>query len=118
MSHAQINQYLAGMPPSADREALRQSVAAFVQRMDDLQQIVPITKGIADTWGDLMDMPLSYVNSQNVEGQFSTGERLVMATAIRGTAGRPYILVTRRQPAHTALEALGLTVEDPYAQYP
>lgn len=106
------------MKPSADREALRQSVAAFVERMDDLQQVVPITKGIADTWGDLMDLSLSYVNSKGVEGQFNTGERLVMATAIRGTAGRPYILVTRRHPAHTALEALGLTIEDPYAQYP
>lgn len=106
------------LPRNADREALRQAVEAFVQRMDDLGQIVPVTKGIADTWGLLLGMSLTYTNSQTVEGQFSSGERLVMATAIKGTAGRPYVLVARNQAAYTALQTVGLVLEDPYSMFP
>ena len=118
VSHAQIKRLIERLPPDADREALRQAVEAFVQRMDDLGQIVPVTKGIADTWGLLLGMSLTYTNSQNAEGQFSSGERLVMATAIKGTAGRPYVLVARNQAAYTTLQAVGLVLEDPYSMFP
>ena len=118
VSHALIVQLLDRMPRDADREALRLATEALIERFVGRGQVVDVTKAIADTWGALVCMTLTYTKDDNTQGQYPSGERLVMATAIKGTDGRPYILVARREPAYTALEPLGLALEDPHEMYP
>lgn len=117
VSPALIAQLLDRMPPDADREALRQATNALIEQFVGRQQVVDVTKPIADTWGALAGMTLTYTTDDQTEGQYSSGEKLVMATAIKGTDGRPYILVTKREPAHIVLAALGLALEDPHEMY-
>lgn len=118
VSPALIAQLLERMPHDADREALRQATDALIERFVGRGQVVDVTKAIADTWGALIGMTLTYTKDDHTEGDYPSGEKLVMATAIKGTEGRPYILVAARQPAHTALEPLGLALEDPHEMYP
>ncbi len=77
-----------------------------------------VTKEIADAWGALFDLPLTYRKQTGEAGLYTIGEKLVFATAFEGTEGRPYVLVARRQPAHADLQPLGLEIEDPYDLFP
>lgn len=109
-------------PRTAENVSVRQACEAVIDRFVQSGQVVDVTKVIADTWAELMPMTLEYEKQgtplPGARGSYSLGERLVFATAIKGTEGRPYYLVTRRQPAHDALIGIGLEIEDPYAMYP
>lgn len=111
ISPAIVNLLIGSMAPSADREALRLSSLALIERFIGRQQVVDITKGIADTWATLVPIRLTYTTAAGRQGDYANSEKLVFATAIAGTEGRPFVLVTSRQPAHAELEKLGLTVE-------
>lgn len=118
-------------PRTAEHVSIRQACEALIDRFVQAGQVADVTKGIADTWAELMPIALEYEKRIDAErarqegtpptpplGHYSLGEKLVFATAMKGTEGRPYILVTRRQPAHDALIGMGLEIEDPYALYP
>ena len=97
--------------------ALRQSCEQLVQRFVLSKRVVPITKEIADRWGQLLTFSLAFERG-GASVDYDYRERLVMATAIEGHDGIPFTLVERRQPAHTALEPIGLVLADPYVLHP
>jgi hypothetical protein len=97
---------------------LRNALEKLIDRFVQLRQVAEVTKGIADKWDEIVDLSLDYVNTKGVTKPYSSLERMVLATAIEGLDGRPFILVERHQPAHDELQAHGLELTDPYAEYP
>lgn len=98
--------------------ALGQACDDLVRRFVDGHRVVPVTKGIADRWGLLLNFPLTYVNAGKQEVEYDYREKLVIASAIEGLDGIPFMLVERSQPAHAALEPQGLKIHDPYVTPP
>ena len=94
-------------------QAIRQACEHLVRRYAQAGQVVPVTREIADRWGDLIDYDLPYTNASGETKLFDSHEKLVMATAIEGVDGRPFTLVSRRHDAHRILQPLGLQLEDP-----
>lgn len=98
---------------SPAHDAVRRACESLVKRFAQAGQVVPVTQEIADRWGELLEYELSYTNAAGESKLFDSHEKLVMATAIEGIDGRPFVLVSRRHPAHGALKPLGLQLEDP-----
>ncbi len=93
--------------------AVRRACESLVKRFAQAGQVVPVTKEIADRWGELLDYELTYTTAAGEAKLFGSHETLVMATAIEGLEGRPFVLVSKRQPAHATLKPRGLQLEDP-----
>jgi hypothetical protein len=118
--------YISAMTPTILRRAartdpglalLQSNLDLFTDRYLQRGQIAAITKRIADKWDDLVDLQLNYLNRKGAAVPYSSREKLVLATAIEGLDGRPFILVERHQPAHDTLRPYGLELEDPYQVY-
>jgi hypothetical protein len=97
---------------------LRRNLEVLIDRYVQARQVAPVTKRIADKWDEILDLSLDYVDKKNATKPYSSRERMVLATAIEGLDGRPFLLVERHQPAHDVLQAHGLELTDPYAEYP
>jgi hypothetical protein len=97
-------------PVSGYIQQLRENVETIAQRFVDRRLIAPVTKEIADRWGKLLPQPLSYNDDAGAMHKYTFHEKLVLATALEGIEGRPFVLVDRRQEAH---RELNLDVEDP-----
>lgn len=119
--------YLSAITPTILSRALRgnsktkplqKSLEVLIDRFVQLRQVAPVTKRIADKWDEIVDLPLEYVNAKGVTKPYSSLERMVLATAIEGLDGRPFLLVERHQPAHDVLKAYGLELTDPYTENP
>lgn len=93
---------------------LHSNVTTLVDRFVAMSLVAPVTKEIADTWGELLPLELGFQNAKGRPDRYNFQEKLVLATAIRGINGRPFTLLERRDSAHQALESRGLVVEDPY----
>lgn len=102
-------------PPADAALGLEPAVTELVNRFVAAGQVVPVTKPIADLWFHLEEQDLRYVRKDGRTRSYSLEEKLVLATALRGIDGVPFVLVARRQPAHDLLSVLGLTLLDPYA---
>lgn len=98
-------------------EALRQLCESLVKRFVFRKRVVPVTKEIADRWGQLLAFDLKHSRPDGTLEDYDYRERLVMATAIEGVEGLPFVLVDKRQAAHAALAPLGLQLEDPYERH-
>ncbi|HYL76640.1 MAG TPA: hypothetical protein VEU96_20670 [Bryobacteraceae bacterium] len=99
---------------NAALQALRENTEILITRLARSGQVAPVTMDIADRWGKLLKLTLEYIASPGHTKPYHDPERLVLATAIEGLLGRPFVLVEKRQPAHGALASLGLVLEDPY----
>jgi hypothetical protein len=108
---------LDAKPPSAERDAVRLTCDGLIERFVAAGQVVSVTKTIADCWSKLLTHRLRFRKRDGSLVPYSSGEIMVLATAIVGTDGFPYTLVARRQQALTALHALGLEIEDPADLY-
>jgi hypothetical protein len=113
-----LENFFKTQPASPLFHTVQDHCRTFVRRLEQTNQIVPITKAIADLWGRLLEYDLQYTTRDGRLASYTELERFVMATAIEGTDGLPYVLVATRQPAHSALEPLGLRIEDPTELYP
>jgi hypothetical protein len=109
---------LARETASPGLTVLRENIEILVRRYVGGLQVVSVTKEIADRWGTLLDLELNYKSRLGTIGSYRFHEKLVLATAIEGLNGRPFVLVERNQAAHDALRPFGLKVEDPYQLYP
>jgi predicted nucleic acid-binding protein len=97
-------------PVSGYIQQLRENVETIVQRFVDRRLIAPVTKEIADRWGKILPQPFTYKDGAGVTHKYTFHEKLVLATALEGIEGRPFVLVDRRQEAH---RELNLDLEDP-----
>jgi predicted nucleic acid-binding protein len=97
-------------PASGYIQQLRENVETIVQRFVDRKLIAPVTKEIADRWGKILPQPLTYNDDAGVTHKYTFHEKLILATALEGIEGRPFVLVDRRQEAH---RELNLDLEDP-----
>ncbi|MDP6344272.1 MAG: hypothetical protein QF578_06580 [Alphaproteobacteria bacterium] len=100
--------------PSPTVTAIRENSENLVNRFARSRQLAPVTQEIADRWGQLLDFDLSRETADGETKLYRFQEKLVLATAIEGLDGRPFVLVDKRQSAHDKLAPLGLDLEDPY----
>jgi hypothetical protein len=107
---------LKGNDPDLVR--MRENLDMLIDRYVQRDQVAPVTKNIADEWGKILDLSLAYVNAKGETKLYAFHEKLVLATAIEGLNGRPFVFVERHQPAHDVLAPRGLALEDPYAVCP
>jgi hypothetical protein len=98
----------------ANYAAIRKNTDILTGRLVSAGSVVPMTKEIADRWGELLELKLTYENKTGEVAEYKFPEKLVFATAMVGIDGVPFSLVEKSQQAHGALAALGLLVEDPY----
>jgi hypothetical protein len=110
-----ISGVLEKQPNSPRIQQLRENVETIAQRFVDRKLIAPVTKEIADRWGKILPHPYTYLNAAGETKKYTFHEKLVLATALEGIEGRPFVLVDRRQNAH---QELNLAVEDPYEVTP
>jgi len=94
--------------------AIRGNSDTLITRFVRAGQMAPITKEIADRWGELPEFDLTYETANGEIKCYPFQQKLVLATAIEGLDGRPFTLVDKRQKAHQDLESLGLVLEDPH----
>ncbi len=57
---------------------------------------MPVTKDIADRWGQLLTFTLTYTEPDGTVRDYDFRERLVMASAIEGIDGIPFTLVDKQ----------------------
>lgn len=105
-------------PPTPELVAVRSVCAIIIERFVDAGQVVNVTKSIADRWFDLIASGVKHHLRDGRVVEYSSGEKIVLATAIVGTDGFPYTLVTRKHEGLNSLQALGLAIEDPAELYP
>jgi hypothetical protein len=98
----------------AANAAVRRNTDEFIHRLVNIGSIVPVSKEIADRWGELLEYDLTYETFDGRHKEYRFHEKVVLATAIVGTGSTPFTLVEKRNAALDALAALGLLVEDPY----
>ena len=98
----------------AGHTAIRRNAEIFVHRLANIGCIIPVSQEIADRWGELLELDLSYKTFEGQYNEYRFHEKIVLASAIAGTGSTPFMLVERRNAALDALTALGLRVEDPY----
>ena len=84
-------------PRTAEHVSIRQACEQLIDRFVQAGQVADVTKGIADTWAELMPIALEYEKRIDPEragqegtpppplGHYSLGEKLVFATAMKGT---------------------------------
>lgn len=104
----------ARVEQTPDIAAIRANSDKLITRFDRAGRIAPVTKEIADRWGELLEFDLTYETADGETKLYRFHQKLVLATAIEGLDGRPFTLVDKRQKAHQDLESLGLVLEDPH----
>jgi predicted nucleic acid-binding protein len=112
-----LNVALAKATTTAEKfrlDAIKKNAEELIDRFVRGGHVIPVTKEIADRWGELLDYDLFFKTEDGRGAKYKFDEKLVFATAIVGAAGIPFILVDKHQAAHDDLAALGLLVEDPY----
>ena len=92
----------------------RKNTETFIGRLVNTGSIVPVTKEIADRWGELLEFDLSYETFGGRRKEYRFDQKIVLASAIVGTGGTPFTLVEKNNTALDVLTILGLLIEDPY----
>jgi hypothetical protein len=96
----------------ASLTTMRANAQKFLAAFQQQDRIVSMDHRIAERWGDLLDMELTYADPYRAPYKVGSSEKVELATASIGRAGHGFVYVDRRQDAHQLVP--GLVVECPF----
>jgi hypothetical protein len=113
-SVAQTDAHFRANPPSTPRATqLAANLSQLVSQFALDEAIVGASKDVVVFWSQHLNLPtpIPYPSPKYPDDVAGFEEKLVIATAKAGNAGRGYILVDRKRDIH---DQLGVLVHDPY----
>ena len=112
-SAAVVRLHYRRQPPRNAAEATHKSnLEGLLRQFEVANQVVGASPAVGAKWTDsLAELTIQYVYPDGARERYGFEEKLVLATAICGNQGFPFVLIDRRQAVHAQL---GIVVEDPW----
>lgn len=116
-SAAVIHLHYRRNPPADAAEATHMTnLEGLIKQFEVANQVVGASPAVVAKWAaTLAALPIEYEYPDGSRQRCGFEEKLVLATALCGNHGFPYILIDRKQPVH---DQLGIQVEDPWRPPP
>jgi hypothetical protein len=112
-SVAAVRLHYRRTPPRNAAEATHHgNLDGLIRQFEVANQVVGASPAVVATWTDaLAAVLIEYEHADGSRQRCGFEEKLVLATAICGNQGFPFVLIDRKQAVHADL---GIVVEDPW----
>ena len=93
---------------------LLQNATILLASFDQDDRIVPMDSLVANLWGDLLDIQITYADHSGAPYDINSADKVELATAAVGRNGHGFTYVDKHQSAHSLVNTLAVECPETY----